>query len=316
MHFKIELAKFFSMKTTIKHLYFNVLYISGIVFLISCSDNSIKNETIQESESLFYVTFGDSLMKFDIYNNKNEYITIVPSAYGYHSIKGNHLLYCKKERIGSLDVYNMYLLNLKTKQDQSIRSGYGGKWNKKGDKFVIYKDDTLWLYSYPEIKCLNTYYHGKGWRFSGIDWNREDNKFFIHAHSLDSLGKSALLVFNSNLTLLQSISTNGIITKDIANINDSLIILPSDCLVHFNLQEREKAEKKLFTHLTKIHLTNNSYECDLKAPYPFDREQIEYIKTYQMIVYPIRNKEKIEIIGMNLISGEIKKLPIRGWLCN
>jgi len=138
----------------------------------------------------------------------------------------------------------------------------------------------------------------------------KDDKILIHIYSRDSAGKSELLIFDTGLNVLNKVVTKGIVvTKDIVNINDTLVIFPADCFQHFTSEEKDCC-----FHLVSVDVVTQKYKCLLNASQPASRETIEFIPKLHSVVYSAKNKG---LILWNIQTGEEKMISLKDvMLCN
>jgi len=260
--------------------------------LLSCSnpiDTDKKtldaSQYQQSKQEYLYFISGDSLFQMNLKNKHSTFLVILSSNwYGNPSIDpdGKNILYCKRDTSdkNNINKYEIYCMNLSTKQEILIDKAYSGKWNHKGNKFLTFKEDTLRLYEYPSLKRISQIVPFNNYRWCALDWTFSDQYVLIYGYNKDTLEKSKLIVIDSSLTkITQVFSINGILSKQLINVNDTLFLFAVQCFIHKN-------KGNLF-HLAKWDNFLHTLKCDTFFIL-MNSEDLAYAKSTQNVIFNLK----------------------------
>lgn len=178
------------------------------------------------------------------------------------------------------------MLDVASGNSKLIGNGYGSVWNHSGTRFVVFMDNSLWLYEYPSLKKLKEFQYKIKWRLCSVDW-MPSNKYiiaFAYNRSTDQKGivsamEAKFIILNSDsLNIIREETMDNMFTKRFVAVNDTMFF----CCIQCNICDSGKST----WHILKIDLSKTNVFTHIPAKVFYSVEDIAYIKNLKSIVYP------------------------------
>ncbi len=255
---------------------------------------------------IYYFDNSDTLKAISITDKKTFSLNYIPSTYGQHNISndGKKIIYGVKHKINdTIDDYNIHISDIVKGSNQLVRKGYGGAWSNDDKHFIVFMEDSIWLYDYPSIKLKKVFTYKKEWRLCSIDWTPSNKFLVVFTYDRNNRDNTKLLLLGSDsMNVIKEQEMDGMFTKQFVAVNDDVFLCCAEC------SKCVDPTNSTGSHVLKIELT----KLKIFTHFPvnaFGSETIALSENTKYVFYPNITKKSVVMSPIENMDSSTILIP-------